>query len=195
MNTYGFSVKANSEVELTFNTDGDFIHYYLYFNKEGYPRDVYAKVSLEGEVLEMYPYYMCDNVETSMNVFFGKEKYEKEKFPDSILHNWGYSYDGKKISHIYKIEDLTYRYNIDTNELDTIGLEVFTPYIDEVLNFYTDCPNVIKEKIQFYRPDYYILYMTPDKILKKVMLGFFSSHPKYREVINTYNLTLLKDNC
>ena len=107
----------------------------------------------------------------------------------------GYSYDGKKISHIYKIEDLTYRYNIDTNELDTIGLEVFTPYIDEVLNFYTDCPNVIKEKIQFYRPDYYILYMTPDKILKKVMLGFFSSHPKYREVINTYNLTLLKDNC
>ena len=170
MNTYGFSVKANSEVELTFNTDGEFIHYYLYFNKEGYPRDVYAKVSLDGEVLEMYPYYMCDNVETSMNVFFGKEKYEKEKFPDSILHNWGYSYDGKKISHIYKIEDLTYRYNIDTNELDTIGLEVFTPYIDEVLNFYTDCPNVIKEKIQFYRPDYYILYMTPDKILKKVML-------------------------
>lgn len=195
MNTYGFSVKANSEVELTFNTDGDFIHYYLYFNKEGYPRDVYAKVSLEGEVLEMYPYYMCDNVETSMNVFFGKEKYEKEKFPDSILHNWGYSYDGKNISHIYKIEDLAYRYNIDTNELDTIGLEVFNPYIREVLNFYEDCPDIIREKILSYTPDYVIFYVTPDKVLRKVMLGFTSNHFKYKEVIDTYNLTLLKDKC
>lgn len=192
MNTYGFSVKANSEVELTFNTDGEFIHYYLYFNKEGYPRDVYAKVSLDGEVLEMYPYYMCDNVETSMNVFFGKEKYEKEKFPDSILHNWGYSYDGKNISHIYKIEDLTYRYNLSTNELDAIGLEVFNPYIREILNVYTDLPTIIRNKILNYVPDYYILYMSPNKVLRKVMLGFFPTHPKYKEIIKDYNLNLLE---
>lgn len=192
MNTYGFSVKANSEVELTFNTDGEFIHYYLYFNKEGYPRDVYAKVSLDGEVLEMYPYYMCDNVETSMNVFFGKEKYEKEKFPDSILHNWGYSYDGKNISHIYKIEDLAYRYNLSTNELDAIGLEVFNPYIREILNVYTDLPTIIRDKILNYVPDYYILYMSPNKVLRKVMLGFFPTHPKYKEIIKDYNLNLLE---
>lgn len=195
MEFYNFSVYPNTVIELIFSLEDEYLGYYLQFHREGYPWNSYFKFTPDSsKILEYYPYHIL-NLQTSMDIFFGKKSFSEEEYGKLFLYEYKYySFDGKNTpTQIYDGMDgpFIYRYDLNNN-LEATYVNVNRSEYPEMIKQIKDLPLLWKKRIKKYNPDYVILAMDKNKKLRKFIMGYYYNNSTYNKIIEEYDIKFLK---
>lgn len=136
MDFYGFKPAEFSTIEYSYNADHVKVAEYKMCERDGYPYPCYFKFDLEGNILEVYPFYI-NSIKESLAIFKGEQPYKSGFNPKKAAY---FSYEeGHTITDLYvELKGVTYKYQ---------GKEVATSYffftLDEVDKYLSEEEKVL----------------------------------------------------
>ena len=194
MEFFNFKLSKNSVIELVYDLDNKFLSYYLQYERPKYPGLVYFKFSTDHtQILEYYPYFF-KSINTSLQIFMGCREYDYDELGIPFVEEYRYlSYDGRNIpTQMYDgWADKDTIVRTKNSQPDGIYITVNNSEFEEMFSK-VEFPDHSKELIRKYNPTYVILFLDKDKKFLKYLMGFDNIHPKYKEIINEYNIPFFK---